>query len=205
MNTKRTNQLPGYRQIRANYDRDTVVVYQAYRDAIAEPAIKHGKFKPPFSWNRMTWIKPSFLWMMARSNWATKRGQENILSIRILRGGFEQALSQGCLTMFDPEVHKDQDHWATDFESSKVHVQWDPERSLPGKKQQRRSLQVGLGREVIKDFTEKWIVEISCVTQKVHQIRSAYLSGNVRRAKSLLPVEKEYEIVSSVRERLGIA
>jgi len=40
----------------------------------------------------MTWIKPSFLWMMYRSGWATKPGQEHILATQITRDGFEWAL-----------------------------------------------------------------------------------------------------------------
>jgi hypothetical protein len=27
---------------------------------------------PPFKVDRMTWVKPSFLWMTYRSGWATK-------------------------------------------------------------------------------------------------------------------------------------
>ena len=34
-----------------------------------------------YSTTRMTWIKPNFLWMMYRSGWAEKKGQENILAI----------------------------------------------------------------------------------------------------------------------------
>ena len=83
-----------YRKIRASYDRDSVVVYQAFRDQIAKPAIAQGKFVAPFSWGRMTWIKPSFLWMMARCHWGKKSGQENVLAIRIRRGG----LGQGIVT-----------------------------------------------------------------------------------------------------------
>jgi hypothetical protein len=37
----------------------------------------------------MTWIKPSFLWMMYRCGWATKPGQERVLAIQITREGFE--------------------------------------------------------------------------------------------------------------------
>jgi len=70
-----------YCQIRARYDRDSITVYQAYSDAIAQPTLKAGRFVEPFSWNRMTWIKPSFLWLMARSNWGQKSGQENILEV----------------------------------------------------------------------------------------------------------------------------
>ena len=59
-------------EIRADFDRETIVVYQAYNKAIALPAIETGTFQSPFSFNRMTWIKPSFLWLMARSNWGAK-------------------------------------------------------------------------------------------------------------------------------------
>ena len=61
-----------YRQIRADCNRDSIVVYQAYGEKIAQAALKAGKFVPPFSLNRMTWIKPSFLWLMERSGWGRK-------------------------------------------------------------------------------------------------------------------------------------
>ena len=51
---------PAYREIRADFDDRTIVVYQACREATAKPAIEHQKFVPPFSLDRMTWIKPSF-------------------------------------------------------------------------------------------------------------------------------------------------
>ena len=54
---------------------------------------------------RMTWIKPSFLWMMSRSGWATKPGQEHVLAVRMSRAGFENILGQGRLSANDPEVY----------------------------------------------------------------------------------------------------
>ena len=45
------------RQIRAVYDADTIRVYQAYNDAIADSALAHGTFiAPPYKKTRMTWI-----------------------------------------------------------------------------------------------------------------------------------------------------
>ena len=64
-----------YKEIRADYDRETIVVYQAYRPEIADPAVEAQRFVPPFSFGRMTWIKPSFLWMMERCGRARKPGQ----------------------------------------------------------------------------------------------------------------------------------
>jgi hypothetical protein len=42
------------RQIRADYDAKTIVVYQAYPAAIASPAVQAQRFVPPFSYRRMT-------------------------------------------------------------------------------------------------------------------------------------------------------
>ncbi len=66
-------------EIRANFDATSLVVYQAYRAEIALPAVAQQRFAPPFSLGR-TWIKPSFLWMMERGNWARKAGQEYALA-----------------------------------------------------------------------------------------------------------------------------
>ena len=194
-----------YREIRASYDRGTIVVYQAYRDAIAKPALENGRFVHPFSWNRMTWIKPSFLWMMARSNWATKKGQENVLAIRVHRSAFDQALAMGCLTMFDPDVHTNPTSWREEFDSARVHVQWDPERSIHGKKLQHRSLQVGIGSEMIRQFTDEWIESVTDMTPQVKKVRSTYLAGNIAKAKSLLPIEKAYEVGPATQSQLGIS
>jgi len=76
------------RQIRALHDDQTITVYQAYAPEIAEPAVAAGRFTAGFHRDRMTWIKPSFLWMMYRCGWAAKPGQERVLAIRIRRGPF---------------------------------------------------------------------------------------------------------------------
>jgi hypothetical protein len=52
----------------------------------------------------MTWIKPSFGWMMYRSGWAAKPGQERILAIEISRTGFDWALAHSCLSQYSPRV-----------------------------------------------------------------------------------------------------
>jgi hypothetical protein len=48
----------GLREICADCEERTLVVYQAYRPEIAKEAVKAGRFVPPFSLERMTWIKP---------------------------------------------------------------------------------------------------------------------------------------------------
>lgn len=60
---------PPYRQIRALYTNTTITVYQAYSAAIALPAVAQQNLSaaPEFAFSRMTWIKPSWCWMMSVS------------------------------------------------------------------------------------------------------------------------------------------
>ena len=59
------------------FDNETIRVYQAYSDTIADTTLKADTFvAPPFKMNWMTFkmnwmtsIKPSFLWMMCRARW----------------------------------------------------------------------------------------------------------------------------------------
>lgn len=57
---------PPERQIRALYDQEAITVYQAYSSVIAEPAVREQKLSasPEFKPTRMTWVKPSWCWMM---------------------------------------------------------------------------------------------------------------------------------------------
>ena len=89
------------RRVRAKYTDSSITVYQAYPPPIADAALLAGAFVPPFKRERMTWIKPSFLWMMYRSGWATKPGQERVLAITISREGFEWALAHASLSHYD--------------------------------------------------------------------------------------------------------
>ncbi len=196
--------MPAYREIRADYDRESIVVYQAYKPTIADAALAAGRFVPPFSFGRMTWIKPSFLWLMERSNWARKSGQERVLAVRITRKGWEEALSKAVLTSFESSVHHSTDAWRKQFENAKVHVQWDPERSIHGKKLDYRSIQVGVSRELISNYVESWIIQIVDLTSLTHKIRRLCEQGHSGRGKKLLPRERKYEVNSEIAQRLAM-
>ncbi len=90
-----------YRQIRAFHTEESITGYQAYAAAVAAPAVAAQRFVPPFKRERMTWIKPSFLWMMYRCGYATKPGQERVLAIELSREGFGWALAHACLSHDD--------------------------------------------------------------------------------------------------------
>ena len=189
-------------QIRADYDETTIVVYQAYSPAIAEPAVREQRFVEPFSLNRMTWIKPSFLWMMGRSNWARKPGQERILAVRITREGWESALSQAALTSYKSAVHGDRARWEQELKSSPVRVQWDPERTLTMATLDARSIQVGLSRHIVPDYVEKWTTEIRDITPTVHKMADLLKEGRRDRAAEHLPRERPYDLPVDIARRL---
>ena len=193
------------RAIRALYDNDTITVYQADREEIARPALAHGRFVPPFSLNRMTWIKPSFLWMMERSNWGQKPGQECVLAIRITQVGWEEALARAVLTSFYPGVYHDYDDWQRQLEEAAVRVQWDPERTITGMSLAHKSIQVGLSRHVISTYVDEWTVEIRDVTPLVRTLHALIQSGHADRAKELLPREGVYPLPVALARRLGMA
>ena len=70
------------RRIFASYDDEGIYVYQAFTPTTVASALKRGTFDRGFSLDRMTWIKPSFGWMLYRSGYASKHRQEAILKIR---------------------------------------------------------------------------------------------------------------------------
>lgn len=192
------------REVRADYDRDTIVVYQAYSPAVAEPALAAQRFVPPFSRGRMTWIKPSFLWLMHRSNWGQKAGQERTLGVRIHRAAWDDALGLGVLTAHEPTVDRTADEWEQRFRNAVVHVQWDPERDLRGSPLDHDSIQVGLGRAVIGDFATSWVRSIEDLTPRVAKIRAHLRGGHADRARRLLPPERVYPVAPDIARRLLI-
>lgn len=191
-------------EIRARYDANTIVMYQAYSPAIALPALKQQTFVAPFSFNRMTWIKPSFLWLMHRSGWGRKAGQEYVLAVHITRAGWEEALALGVLTAYEAGVHSSFADWHDRFEHAQVHVQWDPERSIQGADLQVDSIQVGLSRHVITRFVDEWIVKIEDMTPTTRKIYDLLQKGDVKNAKRHLPEEKVYPVSAEIGAHLMI-
>lgn len=196
--------MPDHYEIRADYDANTIVMYQAYSKAIALPALEAQRFVSPFSFHRMTWIKPSFLWLMHRSNWGRKSNQEYILAVRITRKGWEEALSLGVLTSYDSSVHGNVIHWKEQFDQTKVHIQWDPERSIKGADMQIDSIQVGLSRHIIRRFVDEWIISIEDYTPTVRKIYDLLQKGDIKNAKRHLPGEKVYPVSSEIGRHLMI-
>ena len=161
-------------EIRALYNEKTIRIYQAYSLEIALPALERGRFVPPFKLERMTWIKPSFNWMMYRSGYGSKPGQERVLGIDLAREGFDWALEHAVLSHYVPELHGSSENWQRLVSESPVRVQWDPERDcrtqiVPGV----RSLQMGLSGEAVRLFVNEWTVALEDVTPVAHALAKA--------------------------------
>ena len=183
---------PPLHQIRARHDATTIRVYQAYSDAIANAALEHGTLAvPPFKMDRMTWIKPSFLWMMYRAGWGFKDdGQTRILAIDITRAGFEWALDHACLSHADPILGKAA--WEAQKQAAPVRIQWDPERDLLAQPLAHRAIQIGLSKQAVGLYVNEWTTHIEDVTPLAHAIHALVVAGNLTEAATMLPVETPY-------------
>jgi hypothetical protein len=146
-----------------------VVVYQAYRPAIGRFAATHGYFGGEFSLNRMSWIKPTFLWMMYRSGWGAKVGQEVTLAIWLKRAAFDQILADAVPTSFATQQYETESEWKRTTEQTPVLVQWDPDHDPFGAKVERRAIQLGLRGEALARYAREWIVRIEDVSPFVQE------------------------------------
>jgi Domain of unknown function (DUF4291) len=176
------------RHILARYDADSIVVYQAYRPAIADYAVQHQRFGGEFSYNRMSWIKPNFLWMMYRAGWASKEGQERILAVRLPRAFFDELLRQAVPSSFDPTRYDLHSDWQAAVQRSDVRLQWDPDHDPQGRPLQRRAIQLGLRGAALRAYGESCAISIDDITPFV--LRQA---DNLAQGLALeLPSERPY-------------
>lgn len=180
-----------YRQVRATFDARTITLYQAFCPGIADAAVAAQRFVAPFSLERMTWVKPSFLWMMERCGWATKPNQERVLAVQLPRERFDALLAQAVPTTFEPGFG-DVDAWRAALVRSAVRVQWDPERGLRGEKLAHRALQLGIGRPLAAEYATAWVSRITDVTPLVKRLAALRREGAWQRAARLLPAERRY-------------
>jgi hypothetical protein len=184
-------QLPRWpaegRHILASYDAGSIVVYQAYSADIADYAVAHQRFGGRFSFGRMSWIKPNFLWMMFRSGWATKEGQERILAVRLSRAFFDELLARAVPSS------------VSGGEPPEVRLQWDPDHDPEGTKQQRRALQLGLRGESLRRYATAEVRDIADITAFVAEQRAS------ARDRLLMPREDVYLPADrDVRARIGL-
>jgi len=174
--------------ILAQHTKQYVIVYQAFNVEIAAFAVLHQKFGgPAYKFDRMTWIKTNFLWMMYRSNWATKdKNQSRILAIYISVNGFEEILNLAYTAQYEKEAKIDR-------EDVLVRLQWDPDHDPYGNNISRRAMQLGLKPKILQKYNEEWIKKICDVTDFVVEQRRYVNVNKPEKLGSLLtPTEMIY-------------
>ena len=203
------------------YDNEGVYIYQAYCNDIADWAIENQRLGGPlFNASRMTWIKPSFAWVLYRSGYAQKHNQERILKIKISHHVIAQILKQcSC-------KHGGGGSFGI--------IQWDPARDIltvensePRKMQSKRAIQIGIKGHLSELYVSS-ILSIQDVTTLAHLVGIAHNvliinnNGNIVKNKKhnknnndtigqkafldQLPIENAYipHCEQSTLERLGM-
>lgn len=191
------NKYPPGKWILASYDDESIVVYQAYNAQIAEFACQNNRFAgcPGYNQTRMTWIKPSFLWMMYRSKWATRSNQQHVLAICLRRSAFDRYLAQAVHTQHQDSADDDDDDEKVSTNLSrqgKIRLQWDPDYHPDGTTVYgRRAIQLGL-RKVESFLDGRDILRIVDVTPFV---QDQYQNAVLRKKqfdRLRMPIERMY-------------
>ena len=192
------------RHVLAQFDDHSVYVYQAYRPSIGRYAIEHGRLGgPDFSFSRMSWIKPNFLWMMYRSGWGTKPGQEITLALRIRRAFFEELLSAAVPSTFWPEAYAAEPQWKAALASSDVRLQWDPDHDPHGGRLPRRAIQLGLRRAALEKLARDALIRVVDVTDFVAEQRRHVLRNDL--TSLVTPSERPYTPSEEAQLRIGLS
>lgn len=179
------------RHILAQYDDQSIVVYQAHSPDIGNFATRNGYFGGEFKFDRMSWIKTNFLWMMYRSGWGTKPGQEVVLAIWIKRQAFDEILQAAIHAKFAPEIYSSKQEWQKALKISDVRLQWDPENNPSGGKLQRRAIQLGLRGRFLAAYARDWIVHIEDISDFVQEQRQKIQQSDV---SLITPSETVYPV-----------
>ena len=188
------------RQIIATFDDEGIIVYQAFKPSIANEALRNRAFGKGFKLNRMTWIKPSFGWILYRSKYASKHRQESILKIKITHEGFQTIIAKGVPTSFEPSLFNSEEDWRRELQRSEVRYQWDPDRDLRLRRLNSRALQLGIRGSMIRNYANKWILEIEDVTELAHNIKTAIEQDHKK--LPTVPSERVYEVSIDIQRNL---
>ncbi|MDJ1481725.1 DUF4291 domain-containing protein [Cytophagaceae bacterium YF14B1] len=192
------------RYILGQYNQDSIIVYQAFNEAIAARAVRNQKLGGGgFKFDRMSWIKTGFLWMMYRSGWASKPKQERVLAIHVKRDGFDNLLKAAVHSSYVEPIYQTHENWQQQVTNSEVRLQWDPDHDPYGNKLERRAIQLGLRGDALSRYASEWTIGIEDITDFVKQQHEHVLAHALD--KLLIPVEDIYPVTdSAVFSKLGI-
>jgi Domain of unknown function (DUF4291) len=193
------------KQIIGCKEEENIIVYQAFNPQITAYAVAHQHFGgTAYSFNRMSWIKPGFLWMMYRAGWAAKDNQQHILAITLPIIYLKTILNQATVTSYDNSLFATEEDWKNELNKTEVRLQWDPDHDPFGNKQERKAIQIGMKGAVLKKFCTEWISKIEDITGFVKQEHQKVLNNKIDNLE--LPIEEVIELNDSVIEkRIGVS
>lgn len=189
--------------VRANYDRDGVYLYQAFAEATARHAVRNQTFVRGcgFAFDRMSWPKFSYGWMVYRSGFARRARQERVLEIAITHSFIDEVLTRGVFSSFDQSRLADESAWRRAFSSADVVLQWDPDRDHLLRRTGHRTLQFGLRGDMLRRYADAGIERIRDITDEVRELEEAYL---LKRDVAPRRIEVEYPLSVEARANLGV-
>ncbi|KAK0636615.1 ATP-dependent RNA helicase DHX8 [Bombardia bombarda] len=202
-----------HKQIRALHDSTAITVYQAYSSTIASAAVAAQKLNasPAFrTGTRMTWIKPSWAWMLYRAGYSYKDArQERILALRMTRADFVRLLERGVLTTHAHVAGVAAGEAKVKEKTNDVKVQWDPERSVRLDKLDYRSIQIGIPAGLCERWVEEMIVSIEDVTERARELKRVLderpeVTGEELVQMGLVPVERPFDVPEELQRALGM-
>jgi Domain of unknown function (DUF4291) len=147
--------------------------------------------------------KPNFLWMMYRSGWGTKDGQEVTLAIWLRRAAFQAILREAVPSSFAPDVYASHDDWQAAVARSSVRLQWDPDHNPHGHPLARRAIQLGLRGDALARYAGEWLLRIEDISPLVARQREIVRAGDLDLLQT--PHETVYPIADTeLARRLGV-
>jgi hypothetical protein len=190
------------RQIHAAFDDAGIIVYQAFQPETVREAVRLQAFGKGFGLDRMTWIKPSFGWMLYRCGYASKPRQQRIAQVTISHEGFHTMLADAVPSSYERDLFASRSDWDVALRRGQARYQWDPDRDLALRPLARRALQLGIQGDLIRHYAREWIVRISDVTDLAHQVRDAVAA---RQPLPAVPLERIYPLPQELAKRLHIS
>eukprot|EP00405_Crypthecodinium_cohnii_P002606 CAMPEP_0194757966 /NCGR_PEP_ID=MMETSP0323_2-20130528/11350_1 /TAXON_ID=2866 ORGANISM="Crypthecodinium cohnii, Strain Seligo" /NCGR_SAMPLE_ID=MMETSP0323_2 /ASSEMBLY_ACC=CAM_ASM_000346 /LENGTH=242 /DNA_ID=CAMNT_0039678113 /DNA_START=76 /DNA_END=804 /DNA_ORIENTATION=+ len=182
---------PGLCTFMAEWDEEGVFLYQAFNSEIADWALEHQQFGGPgFNPTRMTWVKPSFAWVLYRSGYGRKHNQERILKIKVPHAALAKLLAR-CSCKHGGG-------------GSLGRVQWDPARDLLSadgrepRKRRDRAIQIGLKGRLSELYVQSVLSIQDCTdlahdVGKIHSLKDPReVARGMEALKHELPVETPY-------------
>ncbi len=149
------------RHFLAQFDADTVTVFQSFDRDVGGYAIEHGQFGgPAFRRDRASAIRLSLLDVLGRSDWGQKPGREVTLALRLRREAFDMVLRQAIHSVFPEGVYPMKRSWQLATRYSPVSITWEADRDLSGNPLSRDAARFGLRDRTLMQFATEWIEDV---------------------------------------------